>query len=251
MEFLDSDFSLGILSVYSPSWSANHTAVAPRPYNALSFRLVGNAVFTDERGSVETADNDILFMPEGVGYHLHSEAEKIIVVHFTLEGKKQNFFERFRPDKPERFRELFLSLCETWELRKTGYQLHALSILYRILEEMVKQKAREGHSPDYEKIRKAVHYMNAHYTDSTLTVGKLCTVAGVSDTYFRRLFFREFGMTPVQYLTELRVTYAQELLESGYYNVRQVAAEVGFSDPKYFGTVFRKETGRNPSEYFK
>ncbi len=251
MLFLESDFSVRIISVFSPSWSGNHTAVAPRPFNALSFRLSGNAVFTDGERRVETADSDMVFMPEGVGYHLHSGAEKIIAVHFELLGKKQNFFESFRPEKPERFRELFLSMCEAWENKKPGYILHVTSLFYRVLEEIVKQNAREGRSPEFEKIREAVFYMNTHYTDSTLTVKRLCELAGVSDTYFRRLFYREFGMTPVKYLTELRVAYAAELLESGYYSVRQVALECGFSDPKYFGTVFCRHMGKNPSDYRK
>ena len=127
--------------------------------------------------------------------------------------------------------------------------MRATSIFYRILEEMVKQRMQEDHSADYGKIKAAVLYLNTHYTDSSLTIGKLCSVASISDTYFRRLFYREFGMTPVRYLAELRVSYAAELLESGYYTVRQVAWNVGFSDPKYFCTVFRKLRGCPPSEY--
>ena len=73
----------------------------------------------------------------------------------------------------------------------------------------------------------------------------------MSDTYFRRLFFREFGTTPLRYLTDLRISYAKELLSSGYYTVRQVAANVGFEDAKYFCTVFRKKCGCTPSEFAK
>ncbi len=173
MIFLESDFSVKLISVVSPSWKENNTQVAPRPYNALSFRLTGNAVFENEGIKAETKDNDILFMPEGVGYHLSSGAEKIIAVHFELSGKKQNCFEVFRPEKTERFRELFSSISDIWEEKKSGYALHATSIFYRILEEIVKQNTRQGHSPDYEKIRDAVHYINKNFIDSTLTVEKL------------------------------------------------------------------------------
>ncbi len=249
MIFSESDFSVKLISVVSPSWKENNTQVAPRPYNALSFRLTGNAVFENGGVSVKTQDNDILFMPEGVGYHLFSGAEKIIAVHFELVGKNQSCFEVFRPEKPERFRELFSSLYDAWEEKRSGYSLHATSIFYRILEELVKQNARQEHSADYEKIRDAVHYMNRSFTDSTLTVDELCRIADMSDTYFRKLFQTEFGTTPIKYLTELRMNYAAELLESGYYSIAQAAAEAGFPDAKYFSRVFKVFYGKTPNEY--
>lgn len=249
MFFAETDFSVKLLSVFSLDWKSNNTAVAPRPYNALSFRLVGDAEFEGENGKVRVGNNALLFMPENVGYYLRSGAEKLVVVHFELNGKKQNFFESFVPDKPEIFCELFLSLCEIWEGKKTGYMLRATSVFYRILEEMVRGAARLEHSADYDKIKPAVSYMNRHYTDSALTVETLCSLCGMSDTYFRRLFFREFGMTPLKYLTDLRIGYAKELLSSGYYTVRQVASNVGFEDAKYFCTVFRKKCGCTPSEF--
>ncbi len=249
MLFLESDFSVKLISVVSPSWSENNTQVAPRPYNALSFRLSGNAVFKNGAATLQTEDNDILFMPEGVGYHLFSGAEKIIAIHFELTGKKQNCFEVFRPEKTEQFRELFLSISDTWEEKKTGYAMHAASIFYRILEEIIKQNTRQGHTQDYGKIREAVHYMNKNFTDSDLSIEKLCEISGISDTYFRRLFAREFGINPVKYLTELRMSYAAELLESGYYSVEEAAPESGFRDTKYFSRVFKKFHGKSPSEY--
>ncbi len=133
MLFLESDFSVKIISVVSLSWTKNNTLVAPRPFNALSFRLSGNAVFKNDGVQAETQDSDMLFMPEGVGYHLRSGAEKIIAIHFELTGKKQNCFEVFRPENPERFCELFSSISDTWEEKKSGYILHATSVFYRIL----------------------------------------------------------------------------------------------------------------------
>ncbi len=251
MLFLESDFSVKIISVVSPSWSENNTQVAPRPYNALSFRLSGNAVFENGGVRCETQDSDILFMPENVGYHLKSGAEKIIAVHFELEGKKQNCFEVFRPEKVDRFRELFSSISDIWEEKRAGYILHATSVFYRILEEIVKQNARKDHTPDYDKIRDTVHYINKSFTDSSLTVEGLCRMSSISDTYFRRLFFREFGTTPSKYISELRISYAAELLESGYYSVSDAAAEAGFTDTKYFSRVFRKFYGKSPLEYKK
>ena len=77
---------------------------------------------------------------------------------------------------------------------------------------------------------------------------QLCDKAFMSDTYFRRLFVAVYGETPRQYINRLRVEHAQALLREWNYSVEQVARLSGFSDAKYFSTVFHRYTGRSPSQ---
>lgn len=244
-------FGFKIISVVSPGWESSNTFVAPRPFNALSFRLTGDAEFSDKHRVVRVKDNDMLFMPEGIGYRLNTGKEKIIAVHFEAYGFESDVFEAFTPDNPDYFRELFMSLSEIWNTKKAGYGFRASSVFNKILEGIVKQQSKSEHGTHYRKIKDAVNCMNTSYTDSSLSVDKLCKLSSMSDTYFRKLFFEEFGVTPIRYLTDLRINYAVELLESGYYTVSQIASNSGFSDSKYFSTVFRKAIGCSPSDYLK
>ena len=123
MEFASDLFSVKLISVLSLDWQENQVYVPPRPYNALSFRIKGNAVFTDSFQTVATKDNDILFMPAGVGYHLSSGAEQLLVIHFEIDGKKQNYFEVFHPASPEAFLELPALAAEEVRLQ-SALQLH-------------------------------------------------------------------------------------------------------------------------------
>ena len=68
---------------------------------------------------------------------------------------------------------------------------------------------------------------------------------------FRRIFEKCIGQKPLDYLNKLRIDYAKELLQSGFYNIESVAAMCGFRDPKYFSTVFKRVRGISPSEYKK
>lgn len=70
---------------------------------------------------------------------------------------------------------------------------------------------------------------------------------GYSYEHLGRLFRRKFGLTPVNYLTALRLERAKRLLRSGL-PVKQAAREAGFNDPAYFARVFRKHTGLTPRE---
>ena len=73
----------------------------------------------------------------------------------------------------------------------------------------------------------------------------------VSETYFRKLFFENYQITPLEYINNLRTEYAIELLESGYYNVTEVAEKCGFGNAYYFSTFIKKRTGHSPKKFIK
>ena len=71
----------------------------------------------------------------------------------------------------------------------------------------------------------------------------------MSDTYFRKLFYKVFNTTPLSYINSLRIERAKALLSELNSTVDQVAQKSGFSDAKYFSTVFKKFVGVPPSKY--
>lgn len=250
MEFLSDVFSTKIISVLQMDWEHNNVYVPPRPYASLSIRTKGNAVFSDNSQTLHANDLDILFMPAGVGYHLSSGTEQLFAVNFEVTETKQNYFEVFSPANADAFLDLFSGMYRIWQQKKPGYYLRCTAILYRLLEMLLHQNSSHSDNADYEKIMPAVRYIHEHYRDSLLTVRDLCNLLHISDTYFRKLFFRVFHTTPNKYLNELRISYAEELLYSGYYTVEDVAEQCGFTNAKYFSTVFKKLRGY-PPRYIK
>jgi two-component system, response regulator YesN len=75
----------------------------------------------------------------------------------------------------------------------------------------------------------------------------------LSIDHCRRLFIKETGKTPSEYLTEKRINYAKLLLETRLRNnsisVKEIANHVGFDDPYYFSRVFKKVTGKSPTKW--
>ena len=69
--------------------------------------------------------------------------------------------------------------------------------------------------------------------------------------YFSTLFKKETGQNFTDYLTELRINKAKELLSGDKVSVQDVAEMVGYSDLKYFSRLFKKTTGVSPSDYKK
>lgn len=74
---------------------------------------------------------------------------------------------------------------------------------------------------------------------------------GFNATYFSSLFKKETGRNFTDYLTELRMNKAKELLREKDIMVSDVAEMVGYNDLKYFSRLFKKITGISPSDYKK
>ncbi|MDD4368232.1 MAG: AraC family transcriptional regulator [Oscillospiraceae bacterium] len=71
----------------------------------------------------------------------------------------------------------------------------------------------------------------------------------ISPYYFSKLFRQEAGVTFIEYLTDLRMNKARQLLESGTLPIRDIGAAVGYQDPNYFSRTFKRLTGMTPSDY--
>ena len=69
--------------------------------------------------------------------------------------------------------------------------------------------------------------------------------------YLNRIFRQTTGKTIFQYLTEVRISHAKELLGTTSLKISQVSEKVGFSDESYFSKVFKKMTGMTPMNYMK
>lgn len=72
---------------------------------------------------------------------------------------------------------------------------------------------------------------------------------GVSYPHFRRVFKQSTGLPPQQYLLNLRINQAKQLMEEQDLKLSEVARSVGFEDPFYFSRLFKQKTGISPSQW--
>jgi AraC-like DNA-binding protein/DNA-binding response OmpR family regulator len=97
-------------------------------------------------------------------------------------------------------------------------------------------------------VKRAIAYIQQNHA-RPLARWEIAEAVGVSEDYLSRVFSRELGLTPWDYLNRYRVTRAKELLHSPENTVGSVAQKVGFKDQTYFSRVFRKVTGLSPQAY--
>ncbi|CAI6083126.1 helix-turn-helix transcriptional regulator [Cohnella sp. JJ-181] len=99
-----------------------------------------------------------------------------------------------------------------------------------------------------EPYRRVADYMDGHYAED-LTLDRLADVAGMTRTHVCKMFARNAGMTPIEYLRNRRMEKAAELLRQSGLPVKDIAARCGYPSVGYFGKVFLKVTGMQPTAF--
>lgn len=96
---------------------------------------------------------------------------------------------------------------------------------------------------------RALEFIQENYTDPEMSLNRAASVANVSANHFSALFSQEMGQNFIEYLTELRMKKAKELLRCTSMRSGQIALEIGYKDSHYFSFLFKKTQGCTPSDY--
>lgn len=97
-------------------------------------------------------------------------------------------------------------------------------------------------------IDKAKDYILARY-NKDISLDDVSREVDISPYYFSKIFKEETGENFIEYVTNIRINKAKELLQSSEFSMKEICAEVGYSDPNYFSRTFKKHVGVTPTEY--
>jgi AraC-like DNA-binding protein len=101
-----------------------------------------------------------------------------------------------------------------------------------------------------ESIKTAVEYIDCNY-DQQVTLADIAYEAELSVSRMAHLFKDQMGITPIDYLTEVRIKQAKRLLRTNEITWQQTAYEVGYSSPNYFTRIFKAKTGKTPKQFME
>lgn len=118
-----------------------------------------------------------------------------------------------------------------------------------LLREALAYRAKQSPSRGNSSVEKARSYLSQHFSDPNLMLQDVAKAVCMSNSRFSTVFAQETGFTFTEYLTALRIGKAKELLRATDMRSSQIAFEIGYNDPHYFSYLFKKNTGRTPSEY--
>lgn len=97
-------------------------------------------------------------------------------------------------------------------------------------------------------LAKAVTYIENHF-DKKIRISLLAKLSNYSERQFIRVFKETFNSTPTEYIMNIRVKNAKQLLSASNYSITEIAFRCGFGDSNYFSRAFKKSTGVSPTQY--
>jgi AraC-like DNA-binding protein len=145
--------------------------------------------------------------------------------------------------------EQYLTKRPGWELACGGYVQVLLGLLQRSASGKETPEGAKSNPALDRRLGLALAYMESHL-EKRPSVAEIAEAARLSEDYFRRLFRKRLGASPVQYLNRLRVSAARRLIaREPELTVTEVGRRVGFQDVRYFARTFRQAYRLTPDEY--
>lgn len=195
------------------------------------------------------------------GFHTHIEPPTVhCFAHFTgyaagdlLRRCGLSTSTVYKIDNKERLLSKFSALFQTFAFRDEVFDADAALKLYSLLVTIGRmQAAKKTPQPLHERRRleRTLTYIHENFTKE-ISVRELADMEFLSESRYRTLFTALIKQPPSEYIINLRMNAACEMLENSHIGIRQIAQSVGYADQRYFARLFRSKYGVTPTEYRK
>lgn len=126
---------------------------------------------------------------------------------------------------------------------------NARSYITSMLNTLIDYRNQMSDKKYTEIIEKAKIYIQENYQNEEMSLQSVASNVNVSSNHFSAIFRKETGETFIDYLTEVRMNKAKDLLTCTSMKTSEIGFEVGYRDPHYFSYIFKKMVGMSPKDY--
>lgn len=228
------------------------------PYDDLTYIYKGKGTYIIDNIPYSVKEGDIIYIPGGLrkAYTDKNDPLCCYALNFissSLDGERIRY--PFNPITHIGIDNQLISLYqlfnEVWIEKVYGYKMQAKAILMLILHRLLSLTGKDDdlHSND-QRIYKVKKYIINNY-NKKIKIEELADMVRLHPVYFGVYFKKKVGSSVKDYINNIKINKAKDLLMTGGYNVTEAAASVGFDDIYYFSKVFKKITGFPPSYFMK
>ncbi len=220
-----------------PSWAVIYKYEGETEYECGGRTYISNK----ENAMVLPADSSYVWQCKAGGHYY--------TVEFDATTTSDEIFSFPIGAEGEKLLRLMREAEQKINLRSTGYRLECMRLLYSMLLLLLgAQKKSYADTAHREKIAPALDHIAAH-SDESIKNDTLAALCGISTVYFRKLFVRATGASPINYLHTLRIAKAKRMLASDYRSLHEIAHSLGYADIYSFSKAFKKHTGLSPTAF--
>ena len=218
--------------------------ITGRRYYGLSFCIDGKITYEINGKKVVSDTNHAVILPKGKSYSLCGDKTgRFPVINFDC----TNFICGEIMSFPIQNAAAYI---KDYEKMKTlslfeGNRAIIMSVFYSILHRLRSENTEQS------RLIPAIKLIENNFRNPSLTNAELARECNISEVYFRKLFDEIYKTSPRQYLIEIRINKAKQLLTDGVLKVGAVAEQCGFTNQYHFCRIFKEKTGFTPTEFAK
>lgn len=233
--------------VKAGTWNMVHKN---RKSHGLAFFPGGERTFYFDNKKIKVEGNAIVYFPKGSNYTIK---EKIpfdcYAINFQMPDGAS--FEPFssKVKNVNSYLESFRQAQKMQTRKSAGYESRIKSELYSIIYNM-----QAEYDLPYAKstiIEPAINYIHLNYYKENISVAHLASLCNISTVHLRNLFIKNFAVSPIRYINNLKLIRAKELLSAQFHTISEVCFLSGYHDESHFCREFKKHFDVTPSEYIK
>ena len=248
-------------SKYDSDW---HSTLHTHPFTELFYVVDGKGEFNIQGQRFPVKPNDfVIINPQVEHTELSSPDEPLEYIVLGInglsfsnltpvsEGGHPFSFFNLRDEQKDILRYLNAMVQEATS-QSMSYELVCHNLLEILLIKILRHQHFDLEVGKQSKATKDIsfikHYLETYYHES-IQLEDLASMTHLSRFYISHSFKKEIGMSPMEYLIDIRIRESKILLRTTNYSISQVADIVGFTTPTYFSKQFRKSTGISPTDY--
>ncbi|MDF2653385.1 MAG: transcriptional regulator, AraC family [Paenibacillus sp.] len=244
------------LDNHIPNWRTN---LRMMDFNVIVLMIDGKVKYTINDRTVIGEKGELLFIPVGTlrtGENFEGEHQKITVLfkHSEEDAQELPFLRDAHFNKCKiRNQEYIKRRFERLYLEAKGDNKFNSYVVTGILLELVGMTAREFELMEVTPIKLKLtnelqKYLIAHYRQS-IHIEQLAALIHRSANYTISMFREVVGVSPIQYVHQLRMKEACNLLTNSDLSITEISNYLGYYDHSYFFRIFKKYTSMSPTEY--
>lgn len=241
--------------VWHSSMKQGHidSPLSGRHSDCFVYVLSGEAHYFFRDKKLSVYPGDILYLPykSSYSFDIVTPVYDVLYVDFTFTQDEEfdNAPDLFRIAKPLNIENTFRKLYKQRLMNQFGSLTECFSLLYQIYAKILKNQSSYIPSSKYNLLEPAMDCILSNYTNNSLSLQKIVEQTKLSEGYFRRIFKEIYHVSPTDYIINLRLEHAKDLLLNTKQSLSDIAEFSGFSCASYFCLQFKKKTGYTPSEF--
>ena len=246
-----------IINFQIPSGSITRDWKTPEKSGGLLIPFEGSARFTCRESAYNICPGMVIHA--GPGMPLDKEVVggttwRYAVIHYQIPETQFDSFPYYNSNfhisvgANPKLMDMLDKLTDSYASSGSMSALRCRTLFHNLIEEIVLSADRQNRNSISDLVEDAAEYMKENCSHR-FSVDNLAGQFGMEGKRFSAEFQKHVGITPVRYLTELRIARAKELLVSCDCTIKQIASYIGYDDPYYFSRIFKKITGISPRKY--